>query len=73
MEWLQVMTIAGSTIGACWFFRKESAEEIKLLRRDLIEVSREAKEESKEFHGRLCTLEEKYIHMMERFLENKNK
>ena len=41
------------------------------MRRDLIELSREWKEESKEFHGRLCTLEEKYIQMMQRILENK--
>lgn len=27
--------------------------------------------EMKDFHGRLCSLEEKYIQMMERFLENK--
>ena len=71
MDWLQVITIAGSTIGSCWFFRKESSDEIKSMRRDLIELSREWKEESKEFHGRLCTLQEKYIQMMQRILENK--
>lgn len=27
--------------------------------------------ESKDFHGRLCILEEKYRQMMERFLERK--
>ena len=71
MDWLQVITIAGSTIGACWFFRKESSEEIKSMRRDLIDLSREAKQESREFHGRLCALEEKYIQMMQRIFESK--
>lgn len=27
--------------------------------------------ETKDFHGRLCKLEEKYIQMMERFLDSK--
>ncbi len=27
--------------------------------------------ENKDFHGRLCQLEEKYIQMMERFLDSK--
>lgn len=72
MDWIQVFTIAGSTIGACWYFRKESSEEIKTMRRDLIELSRESKQESKDFHGRMCALEEKYIQMMQRILESKN-
>jgi len=29
--------------------------------------------EMKDFHGRLCTLEEKYIQMMERFMQEKRK
>lgn len=69
MEWLQVFTIAGSTIGACWYLRKESAEEIKNMRRDLIDLSREAKEESKDFHGRMCKLEEKYFQLMQKVWE----
>ncbi len=27
--------------------------------------------EMKDFHGRLCTLEERYLQLMERFLEKK--
>lgn len=29
--------------------------------------------ETKDFHGRLCRLEEKYVQMMERFLEKRGK
>jgi len=62
MEWIQVLTIAGSTIGACWFMHRESLGWWK-----------ESQKEMKDFHGRLCTLEEKYIQMMERFMEKRDK
>lgn len=55
MDWLQVLTIAGSTIGACWFLHHETYKEMK------------------DFHGRLCRLEEKYMQMMERFFTEKKK
>ena len=53
MDWLQVLTIAGSTIGACWMMHRESVKEMR------------------DFHGRLCTLEERYLQMMQRILEKK--
>lgn len=55
MDWLQVLTIAGSTIGAVWLVHRETTKEMK------------------DFHGRLCRLEEKYIQMMERFMEDRKK
>ena len=55
MEWMQVLTIAGSTIGALWFMHRESYKEMK------------------DFHGRLCRLEEKYIQMMERSMDKEKK
>lgn len=60
MEWIQVLTIAGSTIGACW-----------LMHRENVKMHQERDKESKEFHGRLCTLEEKYIQVMQRYWENR--
>lgn len=60
MEWLQVLTIAGSTIGACWYMQKENQREM-----------RDFHDAMKDFHGRLCTLEEKYFQMMQRHLEKK--
>lgn len=47
MDWVQVLTIAGSVIGATWLMHRETFREMK------------------DFHGRLCTLEEKYRLMME--------
>lgn len=58
MEWLQVFTIAGSTIGACWFINREMKDFHSAM---------------KDFHGRLCTLEERYMQMMQRIFENKDK
>ena len=60
MDWLQVLTIAGSTIGACWYLHKDSQKDMK-----------EFHNEMKDFHGRLCRLEEKYQQMMQRYLERK--
>lgn len=64
MEWLQVLTIASSTIGACWWLSREHRQEMK-------EFKDQYNKESKDFHGRLCALEEKYIQMMERFMSKK--
>ena len=60
MEWLQVLTIAGSTLGACWYMHREN-----------IFMYRQFEKETKDFHGRLCTLEERYFQMMQRILEKK--
>ena len=53
MDWLQVLTIAGSTLGALWFMHRESFREMK------------------DFHGRLCALEERYFQLMQKYLEKK--
>jgi hypothetical protein len=66
MDWLQVFTIAGSTIGACWFMHRESLGWWK-------STNEKFEKETKDFHGRLCRLEEKYIQMMERFMKKKEK
>lgn len=60
MDWLQVAVIAGSTIGACWYLHWEFMRELAEHRKDI-----------KDFHGRLCTLEERYQQMMQRYLERK--
>jgi hypothetical protein len=61
MEWLQAFMIAGSTIGACYWMNREN----KIFQE-------ECQKEFKDFHGRLCTLEERYMQMMERFLAERN-
>ena len=60
MEWLQAFMIAGSTIGACYWMHRENILERK-----------ENAKETKDFHGRLCTLEERYVQMMQRILEDR--
>jgi hypothetical protein len=55
MEWMQVLAIAGSVVGAMWFMHRQTFTEMR------------------DFHGRLCILEEKYRQMMERYLEERNK
>ncbi len=61
MDWFQVAAIAGSTIGACFYMHREN-----------IKMHQENSKEMKEFHGRLCTLEERYIQVMQRIWENKS-
>lgn len=60
MEWLQAFMIAGSTIGGCYWMHREN----KML-------SDAFQKEQKDFHGRLCTLEERYLQMMQKLLEDK--
>lgn len=62
MDWLQVFTIAGATIGACWYMHREN-----------LSIWRENAKEMKDFHGRLCTLEERYVQMMADELERRRK
>lgn len=58
MDWMQAIMIAGSTIGACWMMHRENKE-----------LAKEIAKESKDFHGRLCQLEERYIQLMQRVWE----
>jgi len=67
MDWLQVLAIAGSTVGSMWFMHRESAREMREMR----EIRSEVSKEMRDFHGRLCSLEERYIQMMQRMLEKK--
>ena len=60
MDWFQAIAIAGSTVGACWFMHREN-----------IKMHQDNAKESKDFHGRLCALEEKYIQVMQRILEER--
>lgn len=73
MSWLQVLTIAGTTIGCCAFFRKETKEQISEIKKDFAAWRESNAQEMKDFHGRLCRLEEKYIQMMERFMSQDKK
>ena len=87
MDWLQVFTICASIIGVClWVHRehkedrKEHKEDMKQLKQNMNDLgaqltssSKDFASSSKDFHGRLCALEEKYIQMMQRFMEQRKK
>jgi hypothetical protein len=59
---MQACMIAGSTIGACWMMHRETKE-----------LSKQFNEETKDFHARLCVLEERYLQMMREIQEEKNR
>lgn len=42
-----------------------------MMHRENQKMYRDLSNEMKDFHGRLCALEEKYIQMMERFMSEK--
>ncbi len=56
MDWIQFFILFISIVG---MFLSNKAD------------SKETAKEIKDFHGRLCALEEKYIQMMQRVLEGK--
>lgn len=62
---LSALGIAGATIGSCVFFFRLTREQIGKLE----DLQSSMAQENKDFHGRLCVLEERYIQMMQRFLE----
>ncbi len=65
MDWTQVLTIMAANLGIFFWLRSESnadrrqmQQEASADRRDLLSLIREIKDELREFHGRLCTIEE---------------
>ena len=68
MDWIQVLTITASTIGCCLFFRRETNDH----REQLAEQGRDSDKETKDFHSRMCVLEERYIQMMRNQEEIRN-
>ncbi len=63
MEWYQLFMLG---VGLFSMHRENIA-----IQRENTKLYNESKSEMKDFHGRLCKLEEKYIQMMERFMEKK--
>lgn len=66
MDWYQIAALVLPNIAIILWFRTEarndyrkSDQEIKDLRRDMIDVMRSIDKEIKDFHGRLCSLEER--------------
>ena len=66
MDWTQVLTILGANLGIFFWLRSESSADRRQMqqesasdRRDILQLIREIKEEMKDFHGRLCAIEER--------------
>lgn len=55
MEWLQVITILGTNLGMFIWARSESAQD----RRQIFDLMKSIQDEMKDFHGRLCKIEER--------------
>ena len=51
--------------------RRESREDRRTLSTEIRGLREDFNKEMKDFHGRLCSLEEKYIQMMQRMLEKR--
>lgn len=73
MEWLQAFMIAGSTIGGCYWMHRESRSDMREHKAEMKAISEKIQSETKDFHGRLCTLEERYLQMMQKYLDSKGK
>lgn len=55
MDWGQVLTILGANIGLFIWARSEANQD----RRQFIELLKGIHDEMKDFHGRLCAIEER--------------
>lgn len=60
MDWIQVFVLASSMIGSCWYFKRDSDIKFEKI-----------SDELKSYHGRMCTLEERYMQLMQKFWESK--
>lgn len=66
MEWTQFIILV-LAMGGMFFWNRTEAradsrhfdQETKELRREMIDIIRSMEQESKDFHGRLCSIEER--------------
>jgi len=66
MDWAQVLAIIVANLGIFLWLRTESSADRRQMqqesaadRRDLLQLIREIKDELKDFHGRMCSIEER--------------
>lgn len=55
MDWTQVLTIVGSNIALFLWARTESRSDTRMM----LNMIESIKQEMKDFHGRLCAIEER--------------
>ena len=62
MDWIQFVVFL-VTMGGLFLWQRADIKEIKTEaaadRRDILQLIREIQQEIKDFHGRLCTIEER--------------
>lgn len=55
MDWVHVLTIVAANAGLFFWSRTESRSDFRMM----MEMMAEMKNEMKDFHGRLCAIEER--------------
>jgi hypothetical protein len=60
MEWAQFLTIVLSIFAMAWMIVFNTTAKIDRLDSKIDKLNENLSKESKDFHGRLCILEEKY-------------
>jgi hypothetical protein len=64
MNWITFASVMIPIAGMIWLMHREN---VKMY----LDATKSNALEMKDFHGRLCVLEEKYIQMMQRYWESK--
>jgi hypothetical protein len=62
MDWMQFIIFMITIIGLIWSLRSDiqlNRSEAAADRRDILQIIREIQSEMKEFHGKLCAIEER--------------
>lgn len=59
MEWFQVLTIVFAVFGIFLWSRREARSDMRTFQTEIRSWKEEIQKESKDFHGRLCKLEER--------------
>jgi hypothetical protein len=55
MDWIQALSLFAANAGLIFWFRAESRSDTRMM----LGVINSIKDEMKDFHGRLCAIEEK--------------
>lgn len=59
MDWIQVLTIIGANLGVFLWIRSETRNDMRTFETELRSWKNEINTEMKDFHGRLCAIEER--------------
>lgn len=59
MDWMQILTLVGSNVVLFMWVRTESRADHRELERWTKDMLQAIQQETKDFHGRLCSIEQK--------------